>query len=277
MSGPAEVDTSASGHPEPNPEGLVEEGAVDSHCHLFLVQDDPARVVEGARSAGVAALVCVGIDPESSRRSLEMAESFRGVFATAGVHPHTASAFDEEAGREVEELLASPQVVAVGETGLDFYRMLSPREDQDRAFRAHVALSRETGKPLVVHVREAWPEAMALLGEERAEGVVLHCFSGDPDTAREAVARGYLVSFAGNVTYPKNGSLREAAAAVGHDRLLVETDSPFLAPQSIRGRDNRPENVRAVIEAVAEARGEPVERVREATAANAMAVFEGLR
>jgi TatD DNase family protein len=219
----------------------------------------------------------VGIDPRSSRRSLELAESFRGVFATAGVHPHTASAFDTAAGRDIEELLASPQVVGVGETGLDFYRMLSPGEDQERAFRAHVALSRETGKPLVVHVREAWPRTMALLAEERAERVVLHCFSGDPDIAREAAARGYFLSFAGNVTYPKNARLREAAAAVGSDRLLVETDSPFLAPQRLRGRDNRPENVRAVIEGVAEARREPVEHVREATRSNAVAAFEGLR
>ena len=131
-------------------------GAVDTHCHLFLMEDDPAQVIEGAKNAGVDTIVCVGIDPESSRRSLELAESFRGVFATAGMHPHTASGLDGAAGATIEELLVSPQVVAVGETGLDFYRMRSPREDQERALRAHAALARNSGKPLVVHVREAW-------------------------------------------------------------------------------------------------------------------------
>jgi TatD DNase family protein len=249
---------------------------VDTHCHLFLVEQDPAAVVETARAAGVETLICVGIDPDSSRRSLELAESFRGVFATAGVHPHTASDFDDEAGGAIEELLASPQVVAVGETGLDFYRMLSPRPDQERAFRDHIALSRETGKPLVVHVRDAWPEAMGILEEEQAEHVVLHCFSGDAATAREATARGYVLSFSGNVTYPKNEFLREAAAATPRDRVVVETDSPFLAPQQLRGRDNTPANVTMVIEELARVRDEPVETVRNATATNARRAFPGL-
>jgi len=254
----------------------MDTGLVDTHCHLFLIEEDPVWVVEGSRAAGVDTLVCVGIDPESSRRSLELAESFRGVFATAGVHPHTASEFDEAAGAAVEELLATPQVVGVGETGLDFYRMLSPREDQERAFRAHVALSRETAKPLVVHVREAWPEAMAILDAERAEHVVLHCFSGDPDVAREAAARGYYLSFAGNLTYPKNSNLRDSAATVPTDRLLVETDSPFLAPQPLRGSDNRPQNVTMVVKELARAREEPLSTLQEATSVNARAAFPGL-
>src|SRR5438067_3971963 len=140
----------------------VEAGAVDSHCHLFLLQQDPQRAVESARDVGVDRLVCVGIDPDSSRRSLELAESFRGVFATAGMHPHTASGFDRQAGSVVEELLADPLVVGIGETGLDYYRRLSPPEDQQSAFRTHIALSRETGKPLVVHVRDAWEDAMRI-------------------------------------------------------------------------------------------------------------------
>ena len=166
--------------------------------------------------------------------------------------------------------------MGVGETGLDFYRMRAPREDQERAFRVHVALARETGKPLVVHVRDAWPEAMALLAEERAEDVVLHCFTGDARLAREAAARGYWVSFAGNVTYPRNGPMREAASAVELDRLVVETDSPFLAPQRLRGRDNRPTNVHDVIEQLAEVRGEAVETVRRATSDNARSAFRTL-
>jgi TatD DNase family protein len=260
-----------------NSQEPLDAGAVDTHCHLFLIEEDPGAVVEEARAAGVSTLLCVGIDPESSRRSLELAESFRGVFATAGVHPHTAADFDEAAGAAIEELLGNPHVLAVGETGLDFYRMLSPQADQERTFRAHIALSRECGKPLVVHVRDAWPEAMAILDHEGAEDVVLHCFSGDVATAREAEARGYFLSFSGTVTYPKNDYLREAAGAVASDRLLVETDSPYLAPQSMRGRDNRPANVVAVLEELASVRQQPLPDLRAITTANAGTAFDGLR
>jgi TatD DNase family protein len=262
--------------PSNSPVG-VDVGAVDTHCHLFLLERDPAAVVEEARAAGVETLVCVGIDPESSHRSLELAESFRGVFATAGVHPHTASEFDDAAGAQIEELVGSPQVIGVGETGLDFYRMLSPQDEQERVFRAHIALAREAGKPLVVHVREAWSEALAVLDEERAERVVLHCFSGNPDIAREAAARGYFLSFSGNITYPKNEDLRAAAATVTQDRLLVETDSPFLAPQKLRGTDNSPANVRIVIDEVARARGEDPGELLDALSRNSRAAFPGLQ
>src|ERR671931_1072861 len=179
----------------------METGAVDSHCHLFLLQQNPQRAVESAREVGVDRLVCVGIDPSSSRRSVELAESFRGVFATAGMHPHTASDLDDEAGAELEELLANPLVVGVGECGLDYYRMKSPVEDQHRAFRLHVMWSREVDKPLVVHVRDAWDDAVRILDEERAERVVLHCFSGDAEMAVACAERGWYLSFAGNVTY----------------------------------------------------------------------------
>jgi TatD DNase family protein len=260
-----------------NPPAKLHGGAVDTHCHLFLLEDEPRRVLERARAAGVDTVVCVGIDPKSSRRSVELAESLRGVFATAGMHPHTASDLDARAGAVIEELLANPQVVGVGETGLDFYRMLSPQEDQERALRTHIALSRETGKPLVVHVREAWPAVLQLLDEGSAERVVMHCFSGDAETARECAARGYYLSFAGNVTYPRNHHLRDAAAATPIDRLLVETDSPFLAPQSLRGRDNHPANIAMVIEELARVRGESIETVREATSANARAAFSTIR
>ncbi|MFB3739072.1 MAG: TatD family hydrolase [Candidatus Velamenicoccus archaeovorus] len=262
---------------EQNPEPPVHTGAVDTHCHLFLLEDEPPQVVEAARATGVDTLVCVGIDPETSRRSVELAESLRGVFATAGMHPHTASDLDLEAGARIEELLANPQVVGVGECGLDFFRMRSPRQDQERVFRLHIALSRESGTPLVVHVRDAWPEALALLEEGGADRVILHCFSGDATVAAECVARGYYLSFAGNLTYPKNQHLRDAAAAAPLERILVETDSPFLAPQALRGRDNVPANVRHVIEQIASVRGIDPHQVRAATSANARTAFPGLR
>ena len=245
----------------------------DTHCHLFLMDGEPADAMASARDAGVEGLVCVGIDPDSSRRSRELADALPGVFATAGVHPHTASDFDASAGAAIEELAHDARVVAIGETGLDHYRMLSPKEDQERAFRAHCSLSRESGKPLVVHSRDAWDDVLRVLGDEHADDVVLHCFSGDAAAAREATARGYFCSFAANVTYPKNTHLLQAAAEVPADLLLVETDSPFLAPQSLRGRNNEPSNVRSVVEALAEARAEGPTDVAERTTLNAKRAF----
>ena len=257
----------------PNPEPSIQSGAVDSHCHLFLLEGDPAEAVEQARAAGVDTLVCVGIDPESSRRSVALAETFPGVYATAGMHPHDASAFDARAGAEIEELLTHPRVVAVGECGLDFFRMRSPRPEQERALAAQLSLSKAYHLPLVIHVRDAWPEILRVLDEGSAERVVLHCFSGDAEIARGCADRGWFLSFAGNVTYPKNAHLREAAAAVPLERLLVETDSPFLAPQALRGRDNAPANLGHVVEALAEARGEEASELAGRTTANARRAF----
>jgi TatD DNase family protein len=253
---------------------MVEGPLLDSHCHLFLMEGDPAALVEEARAAGLEGLVCVGIDPESSRRSRELADALPGVFATAGLHPHDAKDFDARAGAAIEELAHDPRVVAVGETGLDHYRMLSPPQDQERAFRAHCGLARETGKPLVVHVRDAWTDVIRILEEEAAERVILHCFSGDAAAAREAAARRYHCSFAGNVTYPKNAGLRQAAAEVPADLLLVETDSPFLAPQRVRGKPNAPANLGQVVAAVAEARTEEPAEVAAMTSANARTAFD---
>ncbi len=261
---------------EPKPEVSVERTAVDSHCHLFLLETGPGEAVEEAREAGVGTIVCPGIDPETSRRSVELAGSLDGVFAAVGMHPHDAARFDPRARAEIENLLAEPRVVAVGECGLDFFRMHSPRADQERAFRTQVAMARQADLPLVVHVRDAWDEILRLLDEGSAERVVLHCFTGDVEIARACAARGWFLSFAGNITYPKNAHIRDAAAAVPFERVLVETDSPFLAPQRIRGHDNAPANVVDVIAAIAAARAEPVENVRATTARNAAAAFPRL-
>ena len=260
----------------PNPEPPIQSGAVDSHCHLFLLEGDPAERVREAREAGVETLVCVGIDPESSHRSLELARTLPGVYATAGMHPHDARAYDERSRDEIEDLLSDPHVLAVGECGLDFFRMHSPKEDQERALAEQVRIARAHDLPLVVHVREAWPEILRLLDESSADRVVLHCFSGDEAMAQACVERGWFVSFATNVTYPKNEHLRRAAAAVPLDHVLVETDSPFLAPQRLRGRENAPANVVDAIDEIARARDEPVDNVRETTAANAKRAFPRL-
>jgi TatD DNase family protein len=260
----------------PNPELPVQRGVVDTHCHLFLVDREPSLVVEAARGAGVDRLICVGVDPATSARSLELADSIAGVFATAGMHPHDADLFDAAAGARIEELLHDPRVVAVGECGLDFYRMRSPAEDQISTLKVHISLSNESGKPMVVHVRDAWPDVLRVLGEGSAEHVVIHCFSGDATIARECAERGYWLSFAGNVTYPKNEHLRQAARTVDIDRLLVETDSPFLAPQKLRGRDNEPANVVYTIEEIARVRDEEIRLVAEVVSRNATYAFPGI-
>lgn len=254
-----------------------ETSAIDTHCHLFLIERDPAEVLSEARGAGVERIVCPGIDLGSSRLAVDLAESFDGVFATAGTHPHDASEFDLDTAAGIAELLALERVVAVGECGLDFFRMRSPRDDQIRALRVHTRLAREAELPMVVHVRDAWDEILRVLDEGDVRDVVLHCFTGDIATARACASRGWYLSFAGNVTYPKNAHLRDASAAIPMDRLLVETDSPFLAPQRLRGRDNAPANVVDVIETVAAARGLAVDDVRAATRANAFTAFPRLR
>jgi TatD DNase family protein len=204
-----------------NPELTVKSGAVDTHCHLFLLDQEPAVVVEAAKAAGVDRLICVGVDVQTSERSISIASELEGVYATAGVHPHDADGFDDAAASRVQELLHDPVVVAVGECGLDWFRMHSEREAQIAALRAHIELSKASGKPMVVHVRDAWDDALRVLDEGSAEQVVIHCFTGDVAAARECERRGYWLSFAGNVTYPKNTHLREAAAAVTLDRILV--------------------------------------------------------
>jgi TatD DNase family protein len=261
---------------ESKPELAMKPLAVDTHCHLFM-HALPTEVVQAARAVGVGRFICAGVDAQTSARSLELAESIEGVFATAGMHPHEASAFDRAAGARIEELLGDPLVVAVGECGLDFYRMHSPREDQLRCLRAHIALSDSSAKPMVVHVREAWPEILDELERGSAERVVIHCFSGDATVARECAARGYRISFAANITYPKNEHLRQAAAAVDIDRILVETDSPFLSPQHLRGRENEPANVISTLETIASIRGISVEDAIENTSRNAKDVFAFVR
>ena len=252
-------------------------GAVDTHCHLFLLEAEPADVVETSKAAGVDRLICVGIDVETSRRSAELADSLEGVFATAGMHPHDASTFDAASASRIEELLGDPRVIGVGECGLDYFRMHSPVDDQIRALRTHTAWSNETGKPMVVHVRDAWPDVLRVLDEGSAEHVVIHCFSGDAEIARECARRGYFMSFAGNVTYPKNEHLRQAATAVPFDRLLAETDAPFLSPQKVRGSANHPANVLMTLAELARVRGDDVDKLVLATAENSRAAFPGLR
>ena len=247
-------------------------GLIDSHSHLEMLRDADAALRE-AWAAGLAAVLTIGIDGPSSRSAVELARRHERVYATVGLHPHDAAGLDDRLLADLETLAAEPKVVAVGECGLDFYRDRAPRDAQRAAFVAQIGLARRAGLPLVVHTRDAGDETLALL-EEHAAGltVVLHCFSL-PDAVEVCARRGYYCSFAGNVTYKNAEALREAAAALPEDRLLVETDAPFLTPVPFRGKENRPAYVAYAAAAVAAARGWDAEHAAAVTAANTRRAF----
>ena len=244
---------------------------IDTHAHLDACADPPETVVERARAAGVERIVAIGSGIASCRAALMLAERHESVFAALGVHPHQADGEEADRLGELRALLGSPRAVALGETGLDFYRDYAARDRQRVLFERQLALAAELGKPVVVHTRDAAGEtAHALAGF--AGTVVLHCFSS-PELLPVALERRYYVSFAGNVTYPAASALREAAEEVPADRLLVETDSPYLAPQPRRGRPNEPANVVYTLAALAELRGERTDALREQIDRNAAAAF----
>jgi TatD DNase family protein len=253
---------------------------VDTHAHLALCEPDEDELVAAARAAGVGRILTIGLGEDTNPEAVRAAEEDEGVFAAVGRHPNSAGGFDEAAAEAIEELGSRPEVVAIGETGLDFYRDRAEPEDQRRAFSAQISIARNLGKPVVIHLRdrdgseEAIAEAFATLAEQ-AEGVpvVLHCFSAGPAWAERAAERCWYCSFAGNLTYPKAEPIREGAALVPDDRLLVETDSPFLAPQPVRGQPNQPANVVATAERLAEVRGVPYGELERTVEANAARIF----
>jgi TatD DNase family protein len=228
-------------------------------------------VLERAREAGVARVVTIGTGVESSRTALALAEEHDGVFAALGVDPHQASSPEAARLDELRALLGHPKVVAIGETGLDNARDFAAPSDQRRLFEAQLEVADEHGLPVVVHSRDADTETADALAAFTGT-VVLHCFSS-PGLLPVALERGYYVSFAGNVTYPKAANLRDAAAAVPDDRILVETDSPYLAPQPVRGQPNEPANLVHTLEALALVRGVTPEAMAARTDENASAAF----
>jgi len=248
----------------------------DSHCHLHLCEDDApvASIVERARAAGVSEMVTVGIDASSNVRAIELARSHGGVYASVGLHPNDSGDWEPDLASELEGFLAADVVVAVGETGLDFYRDRAPQDVQDKVFRAHIELAKQHDKALIIHTRESIDAALDVLeAEGPPERYVFHCWSGDPDQLERALGTGAFVSFAGNVTFKSADPLRTAARLVPTDRLLVETDAPFLAPVPHRGQRNEPAFVSLVGAAVATARDEEVEEVAEVTTRNAKTLF----
>ncbi len=255
---------------------------VDSHCHVAEPEFDADREVVIARAAahGVATLVCVGATGPAAANAAAVALAGRQhgaveIVATVGIHPHHARSGDDAAFETLARLAAAPGVVAIGETGLDFHYDFSPPVAQRAAFARSIGLARRLGLPLVVHVREAHREAAEILRAEgaAAAGGVIHCFTGDVDDARRYLDLGFHVSVAGIVTFKNADALRDAVRAVPLDRLLVETDAPYLAPVPHRGRRNEPAHVHLVAEAVASVRHEPFATVASATTANARRLF----
>jgi TatD DNase family protein len=243
---------------------------IDSHTHLALAKVEEDELVAAAHYAGVTRMLTVGIDADSCRRALGASERFDGVWAAIGRHPNAATGFTNAVLDELRELADHPRCAAIGETGFDFFRKGAPREDQERAFRGQIDLARDTGKPLVIHTRDADDATIGVLAEH-ADGldVILHCFSM-PERVQECVERGWWISFAGNVTYAKSEALAGSVEQVPDDRLLVETDAPWLTPEPVRKQRNQPAFVVHTARFVAERRGcsyEELDAAVEATAA----------
>jgi TatD DNase family protein len=258
---------------------------VDTHAHLDFSKFDADRdaVIDRARAAGVAAMVNVGVDLASSWRAVRLAEQYESIYAAVGVHPHDAKKLDGATLAELRELAQKPQVVAVGEIGLDYYRDLSPRDVQRWAFQARLAWAAKLGKPVIIHDRDAHDDVLGALASW-AKGLtsstldgrlgVLHTFSGDLDMAKQAIDLGFYISISGPVTYRNARQLPEIVRALPLERLLVETDCPFLAPEPHRGKRNEPAYTRLVAERIAELKGVPFDDLARATTTNAQRLFK---
>ena len=248
---------------------------IDSHCHLDNPQFDPDRdaVIERALAAGVEHMVAIGTGegPPDLEAGLRLADRHSAFYATVGVHPHDAPKANDEVYRRLAELLSHPKVVALGEIGLDYHYDHSPRDVQRTVFIEQMRIARDAGKPIVIHTREAWDDTIALLKERwmpSGLGGIFHCFSGGPDQAKQALELGFHLSFGGIVTFPKALHVQEAARVVPADRILIETDAPYLAPVPHRGKRNEPAFMTETAHKLADLRGETVNRVAEAASAN---------
>lgn len=246
----------------------------DSHCHLDNIDAPVEEVLAAARSVGVRRVVTVGYDLVSSRWCAEAARTHEDVYAAVAIHPNDAGDATDEALAEIAALAERPEVRAIGETGLDYYRDWAHPADQHRSFRAHIDIAKRTGKALVIHDRDAHDDVLAILAEEGPpERVVFHCFSGDAEMAKICADRGYVMSFAGNVTFKNAGDLRAAAAVAPLDLILVETDAPYLTPVPHRGKPNSPAMIPLTARCVADVKGIDLAELCQAIAVNGERTF----
>src|SRR5215831_2435166 len=254
---------------------------IDSHAHLEgeAFAEDGAAMLERARAAGVETILAIGSGTSPVERidaAISFAEQHDWIYATVGVHPHDAAVATEEHSAALAKLAKHPRVIAWGEMGLDYYYDHSPRDVQQQVFRRQLALARAAKQPIVIHCRDAWEDCLAILEEDwRSSGLggIFHCFTATMEEARRGLDMGFLISFAGNVTYPKMRHLQDVARDLPLDRILTETDSPFLSPQIRRGKRNEPTYVVEVAKALAHVRNLPVEEVASSTAANFRTFF----
>lgn len=250
---------------------------IDSHCHLDDARFDADReaAIERARQAGVETMLAVGTGagPPDLEAAIRLADSHAPIYATVGVHPHDASKAAAETFKRLGALLAHPKVLALGETGLDYHYNFSPPEVQRAVFARQLEMARAAARPVVIHTREAWAETLRLIGESGVRSGIMHCFSEGPEEAEQALGLGFHVSFAGVVTFPKALRVQAAARMVPEDRLLVETDAPYLAPVPHRGKRNEPAFVVETARKLAELRGVPLERIAAVTADNFRKLF----
>jgi len=250
---------------------------IDSHCHLDDASFDADRgeVLDRAGRAGVGLVLAIGSGdgPPDLEAGIRVAEAYSGVYATVGVHPHEASRADAAALETLERLCAHPKVLAVGEIGLDYHYDHSPRETQGEVFAAQLAIARRAGKPIVIHTRDAWQDTIGLLSSHWDGPGILHCFGGDQAQAAQALELGLLISFTGILTFPNAHALREVAAGLPADRILVETDAPYLAPVPHRGKRNEPAFLVQTLKVLAEARGISVPQAAQITTGNFLRLF----
>jgi TatD DNase family protein len=248
---------------------------VDSHCHLDSKEFDGDRddAIRRAVDAGVSRMVVIGTGegPPDLEAGVRLADRYSGLYATAGIHPHDAAKANDADLKNVRELLRHPKVIAVGEIGLDYHYDFAPRHRQQAVFIAQLAIAKEAGKPVVIHTREAWDDTLALLAKHWAPhgiGGIMHCFSGGPEQARRSLEMGFHLSFGGIVTFPKAAEIRQAAVEAPADRILVETDAPYLAPVPKRGKRNEPAFLVHSAAKLAELRSVTVSEIAQQTTAN---------
>lgn len=250
---------------------------IDSHAHLNdeAFQEDLERVIDNALEAGVKAILVPGFDLNSSLKAVKLAQSYQMLWAAVGIHPHDAKTWDQATANHLEKLLVEPKVVAVGEIGLDYHYNYSTREEQLRAFIEQINIAAQYNKPIIIHNREAHQDTFEVLtGEKVGErGGVMHCFSGSKEMAVEFLRLGLYISFAGSLTFTNASKLREASKVVPLNKLLVETDSPYLSPHPLRGRRNESANVKLVGQKLAEILDQPLEKIMDYTAANTENLF----